>query len=133
MSAETYVELNNQAGQIPTKLLQLYDKKVQKGKGEQKFDETVRKFAISLHMKSASAYRYIRSCFADALPCERTLRKLCQQVDCSPGFSQGALRYLSDKSKEYEDKGLRLLCSLTFDEMSIRTHVEFNGNIILKN
>jgi hypothetical protein len=49
------------------------------------------------------------------------------KVECSPGFSQGALKYLSDKSQEYKEKKEHLLCSLTFDEMSIREQVQFDG------
>jgi hypothetical protein len=127
MSAESYDEMSILASQIPTKLLNLYTKKVTSQKGEQKYEECIRKFCISLHMKSASAYRHIRDCFGNALPCERTLRKWCQKVECSPGFSKGALKYLSDKSQEYKEKREHLLCSLTFDEMSIREHVQFDG------
>jgi hypothetical protein len=127
MSAESYDEVSTLANQIPSKLLNLYKNKVIIGKGEHHYEESIRKFCISLHMKSASAYRHIRHCFGNALPCERTLRKWCQKVDCSPGFSQGALKFLFDKSQEYQEKQQHLLCSLTFDEMSIRQHVQFDG------
>ena len=127
MSAEAYDEVTTLACQVPAKLLNLCQRKVVEGKGERKYDENIRKFCISLHMKSPSAYRHVRACFGNALPCERTLRNWCQKVDCSPGFSKGALQYLSDKSEEYRGKNQRLLCSLTFDEMSIREHMQFNG------
>ena len=84
---------------------------------------------ISLHMKSPSAYRYIRKCFKNALPCERTLRKWCQKMECTPGFSQGALTYLSVKSQEYQQNGEKLLLSLSFDEMAIREHIQFDGKL----
>ncbi len=127
MSPEAYEEVSSLGSQIPAKLLSLHKNKVGKGKAEKKFEESIRIFCISLHMKSASAYRHLRSCFEDALPCERTIRKWCQKVDCSPGFSRGALKYLSDKALEYQVKNQHLLCSLTFDEMAIREQVQFDG------
>jgi hypothetical protein len=127
MSAEAYDEVSTLADQVPTKLLNLHKRKVVQRKREQKYDESIRKFCISLHMKSSSAYRHVRASFGNALPCERTLRKWCQKVDCSPGFSKGALKYLADKSEEYRAKEQHLLCSLTFDEMSIREHMQFDG------
>jgi hypothetical protein len=130
MSAEAYDQVSELASHIPAKLLRLYENKVIHGKGERQYDEAIRKFSISLHMKSASAYRYVRECCGTALPNERTLRKWCQKVDCTPGFSEGALKYLASKSLEYQEKQQHLLCSLTFDEMAIREHVQFDGKQI---
>ena len=124
ITAEAYDELSNKAANIPAKLLSLCNKK---GKDDKKYEDSVREFCISVHMKSPSAYRYIRNCFKNALPCERTFRKWCQKMDCTPGFSQGALKYLSVKSQEYQQNGEHLLCSLTFDEMAIREHIQFDG------
>jgi hypothetical protein len=100
MSAEAYEEVSTLGNQIPSKLLKLYTKKTEEGKGEHMYEDCIRKFCISLHMKSASAYSHLRKCFGNALPCNRTIRKWCQKVDCSPGFSQGALKYLAEKSQE---------------------------------
>jgi hypothetical protein len=80
MSAEAYDEVSALASQIPTQLLNLYKKKVQKGKSEHEYDNSVRKFCISLHMKSASAYRHVRKCFENGLPSERTLRRCTVKV-----------------------------------------------------
>ena len=126
ITAEAYDELSNKAANVPAKLLSLCNKK---GKDDKKYEDSVREFCISVHMKSPSAYRYIRNCFKNALPCERTLRKWCQKMDCTPGFSQGALKYLSVKSQEYQQNGEHLLGSLTFDEMAIREHIQFDGKL----
>jgi hypothetical protein len=68
MSAESYDEMSILASQIPTKLLNLYTKKVTSQKGEQKYEESIRIFCISLQWKSASAYRHIRDCLEMHFP-----------------------------------------------------------------
>ena len=111
LSSEAYIDVCNKAKEIPDTLLKLCKNKVD-GKGRGKFDESVKRFAVTLHMKSARAYRYIRKCFANALPCERTLRKWYQKVECLPGFSEPSLSYLSRKAKEFKEKGRNFLCSM---------------------
>jgi hypothetical protein len=88
MSPEAYEEVSSLGSQISAELLTLYQNKVGKGKAEKMFEKSIRIFCISLHMKSASAYRHLRRCFTDDLPCEITLRKWCQKVNCSPGISR---------------------------------------------
>ena len=85
LSTESFIEVSDHADQIPPQLLKLFNNKLHSGKGERKYDETIRKFSLSLHMKSASAYRYVKKCFGDALPCESTLRSWCKKIDCSLG------------------------------------------------
>ena len=53
-------------------------------------------------------------------------------MECTPGFSQGALTYLSVKSQEYQQNGEKLLLSLSFDEMAIREHIQFDGKLAKK-
>lgn len=53
------------------------------------------------------------------MPHPRTLAKWYTSVNAKPGFTQEAFNLL--KKKE-------ILCSLVFDKMAIRQHIEFDGN-----
>ena len=60
MNPETFLEASENANKIPEHLLNTYHQKINNGKNQLKFDDTIRIFALSLHLKSASAYRYAR-------------------------------------------------------------------------
>lgn len=122
LSPESYVELSDQCANIPQSLLKEHDRKVKEKTKCKKYDDAIVKFALSLHLKSSSAYNYVRKSFSYALPCERTIRKWCEKIDSSPGFSKPALDHLKNKAAEFEAENGRLLVSLTFDEMSIKKY-----------
>ena len=75
MSEENFLEIRDKASEIPEGLFKAYSKKQDTGKTAPVYDDSVRNFAISLHMKSARAYRYVRRIFKNALPSESTLRR----------------------------------------------------------
>ena len=93
VSAENFLELNEKAGDIPKHLLINVNRKMTGRVGE--YDPKIRRFALSLHLKSAKAYQYVRSCFHNALPAESTIRAWCRKSDFSPGFCDVALGHLS--------------------------------------
>ena len=77
MSAESFQTISEQAAEIPSHLLKAHLSKVDKGNSVYQYDDVIKNFAISLRLKSRSAYRYIRQCFGDAIPHERTIQKWC--------------------------------------------------------
>lgn len=96
-----------------------------KGKpGNRKYPPALRKFALSLHFYSPSAYMHVRRSFASALPHPRTLRKWYENVNTEPGFTAQAFQSLEMKFKA---SCTRLTCTLVADEMAIRQQTQWNG------
>lgn len=96
-----------------------------KGKpGNRKYPPALRKFALSLHFYSPSAYMHVRRSFNSALPHPRTLRKWYENVNTEPGFTAQAFQALEIKCKA---SGARLTCTLVADEMAIRQQTQWNG------
>ena len=120
MSDETFLEVSEQAQSMPDHLLSVYHQNTKTGKHQYRYDDKIRKFALSLHLKSPSAYRYVRRVFGKALPSSSTIQRWCFKVDMSPGFNDLSFRYLKTKVEEYEANGKKLLLSLAIDEMAIR-------------
>lgn len=89
-----------------------------------RFCKEVRAFSISLHFYSPKAYSYVRETFNKCLPHPRTLPKWYSVVDAKPGFSSEALELLKLRASKTEKP---ILCSLVWDEMSIRQHLEYDG------
>lgn len=89
-----------------------------------KYTPEVRQFALSLHFFSAKAYDYVRKQFNTILPHSRTLGKWYSHVNAEPGFTDEALKTLKLK---VQNSSQPTYCSLTFDEMSIRQHLESDG------
>lgn len=94
------------------------------GPTKQKYNPSLRTFALTLAFYSPKAYNFVRQTFNRSLPHLKTLSKWYQSVDGSPGFTKEALTAL--KLKE-ADSSKPLLCNLVFDEMSIRKQVEWTG------
>ena len=107
MSAESFQIISEQAAEIPSNLLQLHMSKAAHTQGHctQEYNDVIKKFAISLRLKSRSAYRYIRQCFGDALPHERTIQRWCSKVDASPGFSRPSLDHLANLVSQSKVQG----------------------------
>lgn len=68
-----------------------------KGKSGKRKYPALRKFALSLHFYSASAYMYVRRVFSTALPHPRTIRRWYENTNTEPGFT--AFQALDAKSK----------------------------------
>lgn len=99
-----------------------------KGQAGQKYSEKVRAFALTLHFHSPRGYEYVRKQFNNHLPHESTLRKWYQMSTSNgePGFCKSNLRALKILANEQTAKGEKLICALTFDEMSIRRHIQWS-------
>ena len=93
VTAEGFIQLNEKAADIPKSVFENFNKRLNPTSREN--DPIMKKFALSLHLKSAKAYRYVRKCFQNTLPAESTIRAWCQKTDFSPGFCDAALIHLS--------------------------------------
>ncbi|KAB0801379.1 hypothetical protein PPYR_05733, partial [Photinus pyralis] len=92
---------------------------------KKKYSPELRKFAISLNFFSPKAYNYVRDTFDTCLPHSNTIGKWLQTIDASPGFTTEAFETLR-KQVQFSQKPC--LCALVIDEMSIRKHLEWDGN-----
>ena len=95
VTAEGFIQLNEKAADIPKSVIDNLKKKCSNPASRLEYDPTMKKFALSLHLKSAKAYRYVRKCFQNTLPAESTIRLWCKKTDFSPGFCDAALVHLS--------------------------------------
>ena len=87
-------------------------------------NEEVKKFAVSLHYFSPTAYEYVRSVFA--LPSGSSIRNWTLSINCQPGFFIDVFKELENKIKycpEYQD------CALICDAMSIKASTIYNKHI----
>lgn len=106
-------------------------------KGGQKYPEQVRHFCLGMVYYSPRAYEYLRKKFNNHLPNIQTIRNWFANSDIKsdPGMQEEHMQRLKKIVQEFEIKNNRkLLCSLIFDEMSIRQQVvwsmqqlEFDG------
>lgn len=76
------------------------------------------------------AYEYVRSIFSSNLPHKSTLRAWYKNsnIDSAPGVCSYSMDLLKRISDDFEKSGKRLVCSLSFDEMFIRKHVEWHDS-----
>lgn len=86
------------------------------------YSPEVKKFAVTLNYLSSSAYEYVRTTLG--LPHPGTLRKWQSSIDCNPGFLDQSLDCAGRLAKESGEQ----LCSLIFDEMSLRTEVGWSDS-----
>lgn len=95
-------------------------------KGE-KYNETVRKFILTLRFYSPRAYDYVREKFNNNLPHPATIRKWYQRssVQSQSGLCQRSIEILKEKALDFQKEGKNLYCGLVHDEMSIRQHVQW--------
>lgn len=101
---------------------------VKKGKGQKipkKYSPELRKLAITLHFHSAKAYNFVRKEFNTIIPHPRTLSKWYSHTKAEPGFTEETIKILTLRAKNSDHT---IYCGLIIDEMSIRHHVEWDGN-----
>lgn len=93
-----------------------------------KYIESERMFALTIHSYSPRAYQYIRELFDNHLPDVSTLRKWYAHSsgNVEPGFCQQSLEVLAKKVKELKAGGSEPVCSLIFDEMAIKKHLQWS-------
>ena len=113
--------ISNAAEAIPEKL---FKKSLDNPKD---YDESIRKFALTLHFYSAKAYKFVREVFNKALPHESTLYNWCCKLDGKPGFTEESFRYLSQTIIDNRNRGQELVFSLSVDEMKLHRNLLFNG------
>jgi len=91
------------------------------------YPEQLKSFALTLSFYSLKAYNYVRSTFQLALPHPTTIRQWYRGVNGLPGFTEEAFPALSARVEQGKLEHRQIVCSLMFDEMSIRKQIEFNG------
>lgn len=100
------------------------------GPVETQYGEDVRAFALTLHFYSPRAYNYVREKFDKHLPHAGTIRKWYSTAGTTsePGICRESLCSLEKLAKEHSANGSQLICSLIFDEMSIRKHLQWSDS-----
>lgn len=93
-----------------------------------KYPPEVREFCLALEFKSTSAYKYVRNTFENHLPAPSTIRTWysASDMDCGPGINEKCLDILKQKAEQRKAEGGELICSLIFDEMAIRKHIQYS-------
>lgn len=101
---------------------------LESGRKANQYCDSVRAFALTLHFYSPRAYRYVRLKFNKHLPDPSCLRSWIS--NCTgygePGICNDSLKPLKMLAKKMKTDGKILYCSLAFDEMSIRKHVQWS-------
>lgn len=87
-----------------------------------KYPKEVREFALNLHFCSPRAYEHVRKTFDGHLPHNATIRKwyALSDLNAKPGITDKTLEFLRKKVADMKSAGKDLVCSVCFDEMSIR-------------
>lgn len=82
---------------------------------------------MTLHFLSPRGYEFLRNAFHKNLPHIVTIRRWYQnsQLNAKPGISDCVLEILKKRAALLELEGEKLKVSLSFDEMSIRTQIEW--------
>lgn len=105
-------------------LVKRSNEKISNPKLSKIYDDRLKAFSITLHFLSPKAYSFVRKTFDTALPHPRTLRRWYSTVKGEPGFSTEVFRALREYSTQYSKP---TICSLMFDCMAIRKHLEWDG------
>ena len=87
-----------------------------------RWSESDKTLALSLFHASRKAYRLLQKLFV--LPSVSTLRKTMRDISVYPGFNDNILQALVQKVKALGEGAE--VCSLVFDEMSIKEWVNYN-------
>lgn len=84
-------------------------------------------FVFTLVYLSPRAFKYIRQKFNNNLPHPATIRKwfLNSSSNGEPGICGTSLAVVKNLVAEKKAKGEELFCTLAYDEMSIRRHVQW--------
>lgn len=91
------------------------------------YSENVRKFALQLHVISPKGYSFVREQFGNTLPHPSTLRKWYDKSDCNgkAGLMTESMKTLKCMAEIKKIDNKPLLVSLSFDEVSIRKHIQW--------
>ena len=99
-------------------------KLLQAKKMGRRYHPQIIRFALSLHGKSASAYRELRDSGALILPSERVLRDYKNYFKPKAGINQENIDDLRGKTSAYSD--LQRYVALIMDEMKIQSNLVFD-------
>lgn len=93
----------------------------------------IRRFALTMHFYSPSAYRFMRQQFQNHLPHPSVIRKWYanSNVNGKPGITEQSLEMLRKLAFEMKEKGQELVVALSFDEMATRKNVQWTGKEFL--
>lgn len=121
--------LSSTINDIPADIMQRLKEQNEAGHlMRKKYSGAIRKFALTLSFYSSKAYNYVRETFKLALPHPSMLQTWYRSVSGEPGFTKESFEVLRKHSDKAREKGKRLLCNLTMDEMAIKKHVEWDGH-----
>ena len=79
----------------------------------------MKKFIVTLHYKSPSAYKYIRDVFNKVIPHCSTIRRWYKSVNAGPGHVEEAYNFMKKKA-----------VSLSLDDIHIMKKLEKCGSIV---
>lgn len=98
------------------------------GKEAKQYMDDIRTFALTLHYYSPRAYQYVRNKFNSHLPDVSTMRSWIS--NCSgygePGICTNGLETLRILASDMKSKAKGFYCSVSFDEMYIKKHVQWS-------
>lgn len=94
------------------------------GSSNQKYNPTLRSFALTLSFFSPRAYQFVRNTFNKSLPHLGTISKWYRSINGSAGFTEEALAALTLRQRTSSHP---IFCNLVMDEMSIRRQIEWTG------
>lgn len=93
-----------------------------------KYPKSFREFSLILYYCSPRAYEYVRKTFDAHLPHNSTLRKWYANSDLNVrlGITEKSIEFLKKKVADKKSIGEELVCSVCFDEMSIRKQITWS-------
>jgi len=102
--------------------------RMKKRKPTAPFPTNLKNFAKTLHFHSPAAYELVRRSFLNCLPCTQILNSWICAKEYKPGISEKIINNVSNIVKQEVEKGKKLVFNLTFDEMNIKEHKEWDKN-----
>lgn len=84
-------------------------------------------FALNIFYRSSATYNALRKTCGLSLPCRNTLKKSIGNVAKDDGICPTLLEALKLKTQEMKDD--EKICTLIFDEMSLKNRLAYNGGL----
>jgi len=91
------------------------------------YPRELKNVARSIHFHSPAAYEIVRSSFMKCLPSAKTLNAWICSKQNRPGISEEMLNEISKIVNKEERKRKKLFFNITFDEMHIKQHKEWDS------
>lgn len=92
---------------------------------KEEYPEDLKKFIVTLHYKSPSAYKYVRDVFNKVIPHTSTIRRWYQSVNAGPGHVEEAYAFMKQKCKDRKEA-----VSLSLDDIHIMKKLEKCGSVV---